>query len=263
MFEEVKAVFKNNEKSLLCEWRFHVGSYCVIPQTNEESISYVEPTRDTMHGNQLVLRVASTRTTFDNYTIGYVSSASIYKSLLSKREHIADKFNLDSLYESIIKATSADYSVEELRKIVSSDMSCINYMEAVCKYPHLEKFKMDIMKYATKYVGIFDEAYPVIVRDGEKISGFLKLNDLPQLLIVGGDLELEIISNILGINIKVVTINSAAGGFGDSIIIKHSQRKIRRTYEDCDTKREESKCITLYYNKSGCFTCDYYLSMTS
>jgi hypothetical protein len=162
------------------------------------------------------------------------------------------EFNLDSLYESIIEATNADYSVEELRDAVSIDIECKNCVETVCKYPHLAKFKTDIMKCATKRIGIFDKIYPEIVRNGRKISGFLKLNDLPQLLIVGGDLELESISNILEIDIMVITIDSV-GDFGDKIIIKHRHRKIRKICEDYKSIHEDIPCITLYYDKNGYF----------
>jgi hypothetical protein len=268
MFKEVKCLFKNNEKSLLCEWIFYVGSYCVISQAYEKTISYLEPSRDAMYGDQIVLRTNPSHSSFDNYSIAYVSSESIYKSLLFKQKYSnKDEFNLDSLYESIIEATNVDYSVEELRDVVSIDMECKNCVETVCKYPHLAKFKTDIMKCAATHDGIFDKIYPEIVRNGRKFSGFLKLNDLPQLLIVGDYLELETISNILEIDIMVITIDSV-GGFGDKTIIKHCHKKnktiikhchkkIRRICEDYKSIHNEIPCITLYYDKSGCFTSDH------
>lgn len=247
MFKEVKILFENNEKSQLCEWKFQVGSYCLVPYMRKNLISYIKPDKASLHGDQIILTRAPSSSF--SYILSYVPSATIYKNHISKVGH-SRLVDLDSLYEAVLtvfEATDVSQSVMSLREKVSRNLQCTNYADAVCKYSHLKEFKLIISDYAKKHP-IFNSLYPEIVKHGKNIAPFLELNGLPLSLIIGGELELQAIANVMKIDITVHYIDS----INDTEIDIKCRKKIHKI-NDCDVKYIKSTHVDLYY-KNGVYS---------
>lgn len=230
MFKEIIDVFgENNNKSMLCEWRYFNECYIVLSHTNNICINYLKPdSEDHSDAEQIII---NNKNNDKNYNITIESSKSLYKKI-SETKIENDLINYNSLFETIIFKLKLDTNIITLRRLVASKLQNLFCSEQfdisfILNYYHLQ---YDLKK-IFELINIDKNGFIKIYLDSI-ISGSSQHSSISHNIAIGGLLEIFILSDILDIN----------------IILDNSQH-MTDIYKK-NNNREKHRIIHLIYNNN-------------
>lgn len=235
LFKEIESVFQHSDKVILCEWIFYLKSVILIDKLGKK-INYIKPfkgiTESLLDGMMILINKYDT-----TYILEYIEIDKWFRLNLNNNTNIDDinlilkqKSNIvnidmvDELYKIIIDKLELDIEPSILRKIVNEYMyinkeQYDDICEDILIYNHLICDIENIYNFIEKHgKDKFIHLYTLVNRD--KDISLLKKYNFSNNLLIGGNVELNAISQIFDCVIDIDIINSM--DHTDIINYKHS-----------------------------------------